>query len=70
MFGKIPIGAIGMISNIVTLIHGLGDKIVNSIALVWDKALSGSEYRDKLISGLQDLPNMAENIGENVAKGF
>jgi len=43
MFGKVPIGAIAMIANIINLLKGLADKAISEIARVWAKATAGAE---------------------------
>jgi hypothetical protein len=40
LFGKIPIGALAMITNLVDVIHTAGNALLERIGTVWQNSLS------------------------------
>ena len=71
LFDKIPIGAIGMIMNLVELIRFAGTKLISGIAQIWNEALPSdikiNLSADKLIP---DGKVAAEKSGQDVTAGM
>jgi len=48
LFGKIPVGAIAMIMNLVELIRNIGTRAIEGIANIWNHVLPTDEIATKM----------------------
>jgi len=67
LFGKIPLGAVAMVSNIIELIHYAGDKLMGHIASIMSKSLAEQDFSKTTSEAIRNGMTKAEGESESVA---
>ena len=63
LFGKIPAGAIAMIANLVGLLRGIGDKLIEHVANIWHKITPDTDAANATGKAMAD--GIANGLAEN-----